>query len=243
MRFNPPTSWPDLPAGFTPPEGWTPDPSWPKPPAAWPFWLADDGAPLPVTFAVDVPPWDPRAVGQPGSALGGSWPPAAPVDTSEHARAARRGAFVWFGIGVAAFLAGAASAVFAGRSRSGGWVWTGGMAIGVVLFFRALQQYRSTKDAGAAKPRSVAIVAVGLVVCLGAGIAALVSVVNGPAPVPHEAGSCWTVRDGEKAQAVPCTDKHQYKVVQMVDDQSGCPDTSNYYVTLDSGKVGCLVDD
>ena len=245
MRFNPPTSWPDVPAGWSPPAGWTPDPAWPRPPAAWPFWLADDGAPLPVSFAPDVPPWDPRAVAQNGTTAGAAWPAVVPVDTGESVRAARRGALVWFGVGVAAFVVGAVSAVLAGRSRSGGWVWTGGMIVGVGLFFRALQKYRSTRgpDAFAAKPRSVALVVVGLVVCLGTGVAALVSVVNGPADVPHEAGSCWDVTDGDQIQAVPCSDDHQYKVSQTVDDQASCPATSSFYVELDSGKIGCLVDD
>lgn len=242
MRFNPPTSWPDVPAGWTPPAGWRPDPRWPPAPAAWPFWLSDDGRPLPVTFAPDVPAWDPRSVAQPGTAApAGAWPVAAP-SVAEDVSPARRRALMMFGIGVAAFLVGAASAILASRSSGGGWIWTGGMLVGVSLFIRSLVQFRATRTAGPAKPRSVALVAVGLVVCAGAGIGALVSVVN-PTRVPHEAGSCWTTLKGDNIQAVPCSGSHQYKVTQMVDDQAACPDASAFYVTLDSGKVGCLVDD
>lgn len=242
MRFNPPTSWPDVPAGWTPPAGWMPDPSWPPAPAAWPYWLSDDGQPLPVTFAPDVPAWDPRAVAQPGSpSAAATWPLAAPP-VSDDAHHARRRALVMFGIGVAAFLVGAVSAILAGRSSSGGWIWTGGMIVGAGLFVRSLVQYRATRTAGPAKPRSVALVSLGLLVCVGTGVGALVSVVN-PPQVPHEAGSCWTTLKGDSVQAVPCSGKHQYKVTQLVNDQAACPDASVFYVTLDSGKIGCLVDD
>ena len=245
MRFNPPTSWPDVPAGWTPPAGWQPDPAWPKPPAAWPFWLSDDGTPLPVAFAPDAPPWDPRAVApQYGAAPAGVWPVATPpADPAVAAHSTRRGALVSFGIGVAAFVVGAVSAVLAGRSRSGGWIWTGGMLVGVSLFVRALQQYRPTRGAGPAKRRSVVLVVVGLLVCVGTGVTALVAVISGPPEVPHEAGSCWNSVDGDQIEAVPCTDDHQYKVSDTVDDESQCPMTASYYVELDSGKIGCLADD
>ena len=45
---------------------------------------------------------------------------------------------------------------------------------------------------------------------------------------------------GDQIEAVPCSDDHDYKVSQMVDDASSCPE---YYVELDSGKIGCLVSD
>jgi hypothetical protein len=242
MRFNPPTSWPAVPAGWAPPAGWMPDPSWPPAPAAWPFWLSDEGVPLPSAFAPGVPAWDPRAVAG-DSVAAGSWPVATPpVADDEAARHARRGALVLFGIGVVVFLAGAGSAIVAGRSVSGGWIWTGGMLVGASMFIRALTQYRGTKAAGPAKPRSIALVAIGLLLCVGAGIGALVSSIN-PAEVPHDAGSCWTVTGGDNIQAVPCSEDHKYKVSQTVDNESACPDASSYYVKLDSGKIGCLVDD
>lgn len=248
MRFNPPTSWPGIPDGWTPPAGWSPDPSWPQPPAAWPYWLSDDGTPLPVTFAPDVPPWDPRSVA-PASATGGvagpAWPAAAPVDRTAQVHAARRAALVSFGIGVGVFLVGAVSAIIAGRSRSGGWIWTGGMLVGASLFIRSFTQYRATRGDGspAATPRSVALVATGALLCVGTGVGALLAVVNGPGEVPHEAGSCWNVTGGDNIEAVPCADDHQYKVSDVVDGQDSCPLTSNFYVELDSGKIGCLVDD
>ena len=243
MRFNPPTSWPDVPAGWQPPAGWMPDPAWPPAPAAWPFWLSDDGQPLPVTFAPDIPAWDPRAVAPAGTAPIGAWPVAVPpvADDAEALRARRR-ALVMFGVGVAVFLAGAVSAIVAARSSTGGWIWTGGMIVGAGLFVRSLVQYRATKAAGPAKGRSVAVVAVGLVLCVGAGLGALLSVVN-PPEVPHDAGSCWAALDGDNIQAVPCSQHHQYKVVRTVDNQTQCPQASASYVELDSGKIGCLVDD
>ena len=221
-----------------------PDPSWPPAPAAWPYWLSDDGMPLPVAFAPDVPPWDPRAMAKSGDlSSAGAWPVLAPADEAVQVHAARRGAMVSFGIGVAVFVVGAVSAILAGRSRSGGWIWTGGMLVGVSLFVRALSRYRTTRTAGPAKPRSVAFVSVGLLVCLGTGVGALAAVVNRPGEVPHEAGSCWDVTDADHIQAVPCTDDHQYRVSTTVDDADTCPVDAPHYVELDSGKIGCLVDD
>jgi hypothetical protein len=183
-------------------------------------------------------------VAQPGAAPSeGAWPPAAPpVADDVEAHRLRHRALVMFGVGVLVFLAGAVSAIVAARSSSGGWIWTGGMLVGASLFVRSLVEFRRTRTAGPARPRSVAVVAVGLLACLGTGVGALVSVVN-PAEVPHEAGSCWNVLDGDNIQAVPCSSDHQYKVSQTVDDQATCPQESTFYVKLDSGKVGCLVDD
>ncbi len=41
MRYNPPSNWPQPPAGWTPPPGWQPDPAWGPPPPGWQLW-ADD---------------------------------------------------------------------------------------------------------------------------------------------------------------------------------------------------------
>jgi hypothetical protein len=221
-----------------------PDPSWPPAPAAWPFWLSDDGVPLPATFAAGVPAWDPRAISPQGTADAGAWPITAtpPVDDDQQARRARRSALRLFGIGVAFFVVGAVSAIFASRNTSGGWIWTGGMLVGVSLFIRSFTQYRATKVAGPAKPLSVALVAVGLVACLGTGVGALVSTIH-PAEVAHDAGSCWTVIDNETMKPVPCSESHQFKVSQTVSDKTLCPQESTYYVDLGAGKFGCLVDD
>ena len=89
------------------------------------------------------------------------------------------------------------------------------MLVGVSMFARSFQQYRATRVAGPAKPRSVALVAVGLVVCLGTGVGALVAVVSGPSQVAQEAGSCWNVTQGDQIEAVPCSDDHDYKVSQI----------------------------
>lgn len=40
-RYNPPPSWPQPQAGWTPTQRWEPDPSWPAPPPGWAVWLPE----------------------------------------------------------------------------------------------------------------------------------------------------------------------------------------------------------
>ena len=69
MRYNPPPTWPQPPAGWSPPPGWTPDPAWGPPPPGWPLWV-DDGAPA-------GPGYGPVTAGPPGGGRRGT--PAALV--------------------------------------------------------------------------------------------------------------------------------------------------------------------
>jgi hypothetical protein len=41
-RFNPPSTWPLSPKGWTPTPGWRPDPSWPPPEPDWNYWVLPD---------------------------------------------------------------------------------------------------------------------------------------------------------------------------------------------------------
>lgn len=42
MRYNPPPTWPQPPAGWSPPPGWAPDPAWGPPPPGWALWVPDE---------------------------------------------------------------------------------------------------------------------------------------------------------------------------------------------------------
>lgn len=54
-RFNPPPSWPPVPAGWEPPTSWVPPSDWPALPAGWSLWIEDE--PIdPVFASEDVPP-------------------------------------------------------------------------------------------------------------------------------------------------------------------------------------------
>ncbi|SDS35838.1 hypothetical protein SAMN04488570_1704 [Nocardioides scoriae] len=44
-RFNPPSTWPVPPEGWSPPAGWQPDPSWGPAPPGWPLWVDDEQTP------------------------------------------------------------------------------------------------------------------------------------------------------------------------------------------------------
>jgi hypothetical protein len=69
MRFNPPPTWPQPPAGWAPPPGWNPDPSWPPPPAGWRLWLPDDDADAAGTTARIAPHAAPAPVTAPSAPL------------------------------------------------------------------------------------------------------------------------------------------------------------------------------
>ncbi|GAB2921008.1 hypothetical protein GCM10027047_17900 [Rhodococcus aerolatus] len=44
MRYNPPPTWPQPPAGWSPPPGWQPDPAWGPPPPGWALWVPEEGS-------------------------------------------------------------------------------------------------------------------------------------------------------------------------------------------------------
>jgi tetratricopeptide (TPR) repeat protein len=67
MRFNPPPTWPQPPAGWAPPPGWNPDPSWPPPPAGWRLWLPDDSADTVGTTTRSAPQAAPAPVTAPSA--------------------------------------------------------------------------------------------------------------------------------------------------------------------------------
>lgn len=71
MRYNPPPTWPQPPAGWQPPPGWVPDPSWGPPPPGWVLWVPDDVPPAPTGGG-----YAPPGAGAPPVGFGGPGMPA-----------------------------------------------------------------------------------------------------------------------------------------------------------------------
>ena len=158
---------------------------------------------------------------------------------------ARRKALAWFAIGVATFALGSLSAIAASNSDTGGVIWTGGMLVGAIMFWRSFQLYRAVRPVGVPTTwGGRAVVATGAAACLALGIGAL-NATGTPAPVPPatDAGSCWTDTGGGHVSAVPCESEHDYRVTSVVSDSSLCPQGSQSYVELSPLWLGCLVDD
>jgi len=89
------------------------------------------------------------------------------------------------------------------------------------------------------------IVAVGGVLCIALGIAAIIAApATSPAsPGPDAAGSCWSIEDDDQLGPVLCDATHDYRVTSIVADPNSCPSSSTYYVELTGARIGCLVDD
>lgn len=247
MRFNPPTSWPATPAGWTPPEGWNPDPEWPPAPHGWPFWLADDGTPLPVTGGPSVQPWDPRSVvpaaAGAGAAIGAgpaAWiPEGSPVDAEAAVRETRRGALRQFLIGVAVFVAVGVAAYVTDRLKFGTVLWIGGLLVGGTMMLRAFTEYRGTQASGVAVlPRSIAIVTVGSLLAVGGAASAVTSWADAKS-IATGVGSCWSIASDEEVEAVDCDEEHDLVLVAVVDSEDQCPDSTLGVVELEP-RLGCL---
>ncbi|MGV8979300.1 MAG: hypothetical protein ACOH17_14780 [Cellulomonas sp.] len=244
MRYNPPPTWPSPPVGWEPPAGWQPELAWPAAPAGWAFWVPEPGEAVlpPVGFAdPTVPAWDPRTV---RAAAG----PVAAVSEA-NAAATRRTAWTLFLIGVAAFLLGAGSAILAARSSSGGTVWTGGMIVGALFFWRAFSAYRAVPRAGVrANPMGRVVVVGALVACVAVGATALFEITRpsgrGTVAGSEAVGGCWndaTGKDGsEMLQPVACSSSHDYVISEIVTDSALCAADSEFSVKLEATRFGCL---
>ena len=166
--------------------------------------------------------------------------------------ATRRTAWTLFLIGVAAFLLGAGSAILAARSSSGGTIWTGGMIVGAVFFWRAFGVYRSLRSDGArANPMGRVVVVGALVVCVAVGATALVQITHKPDGSPiagsEAVGGCWNDATGEDGaqvlEPVACSSSHTYVITEIVTDGALCSADSPFYVELTSTRFGCLKTD
>jgi hypothetical protein len=200
----------------------------------------------PVGFAdPTVPAWDPRSVRGPAAAT-----LAAAADGN--AVATRRTAWTLFLIGVAAFLLGAGSAIMAARSSSGGTVWTGGMIVGVLFFWRAFGAYRAVpRDGVRANPTGRVVVVGALVACVAVGATALVQITHtsdrGPIAGSEAVGGCWNDATGEDGSPmlgpVACSSSHDYVISEIVTDTALCSADSSLSVELTSTRFGCLKTD
>ena len=248
MRYNPPPTWPSPPIGWEPPAGWQPELEWPAAPDGWTFWMPEPGEAVvpPVGFAdPTVPAWDPRSV---RGAAAATLTTAAEVNVV----ATRRTAWTLFLIGVVAFLLGAGSAILAARSRSGGTVWTGGMIVGALFFWRAFGAYRAGRTDGArANPMGRVVVVGALAVCVAVGVTALVQITHAsdgsPVAGSDAVGGCWndaTGKDGTPMlEPVACSSTHTYVISEIVTDSGLCAVDSPYSVQLTSTRFGCLKTD
>lgn len=96
-RYNPPPTWPQPPASWTPPPRWEPDASWPPPPPGWAVWLPERSWParhpgwtataavLVLLFVVGALAGDPQpadARPEPLAAAGTTSPSATPSPTA-----------------------------------------------------------------------------------------------------------------------------------------------------------------
>jgi hypothetical protein len=245
MRYNPPPTWPSPPVGWEPPAGWEPEAAWPAAPEGWTFWVLEPGEVSlpPVGFAdPTVPAWDPRSVR--GPAAGNL-----AATAERNVTATRRTAWTLFLIGVAAFLLGAGSAIVAARSSSGGTIWTGGMIVGAVFFWRAFGVYRSLRSDGERASTMSRVVVVGaLAVCVAVGATALVQITQpsdgNPVAGSEAIGGCWndaTGKDGAQVlEPVECSSSHDYVIAEIVTDAALCSADSPFYVELSATRFGCL---
>lgn len=253
MRFNPPPSWPQPPAGWNPPPGWQPDlASLPPVPVGWQLWLPDDApAPAPAGTWPAAP-----AAGQVLPAPAYPAPATFPQPTTfgsllghapEEALHARRGATRTFWIGVAVLFGATVSTILA-SGDSGGFIWTGGFVVGLGLLIRAVVAYRAARRLGAPaySARGWLGVAGGLAACLAVGVVAVVSYASPGTVLPHVAtgvGSCWNQADDEYLEPVDCGDAHAFLAVEQVAVLDSCPVEAAWYVEADDSGYLCLRED
>jgi hypothetical protein len=242
MRFNPPPTWPQPPAGWTPPPGWQPDlASLPPLPDGWVLWLPDDapaGATAPAApWPTSVPPasagfLDPAAFGVPDG------------PTREAALQARRSATRWFWIAVAVLVGATVSTILA-SGDGGGFIWTGGFLVGVTLVVRAAVAYRDARRSGAPaySVRGWLAAAGGAAAVTVAGVVAVTAYVSPGSVMPHVAtgvGSCWVVDGSEYLTAVDCGGAHEYTAVEQVAVLDTCPLEAIAYVEAEDDGYLCL---
>jgi hypothetical protein len=199
---------------------YNPPPSWPTPPAGWTppeGWQPDPSWPEP------PPGWQLWLPDE--EVTGGGWPPVE----------------VW--IGFAVFLAGAVSLIVS-SGANGGFIWTGGLIVGVVMVVRGLLRQRAASGTTRAPLAGVAkgAVAVAAVVAIGVGGYAATRFVEAES-LTATAGSCWNEDDGQ-ALLVPCGGAHQFKAVSEVATDADCPATTIASIDSDhAGRVLCIVED
>lgn len=242
MRFNPPPTWPQPPAGWTPPPGWQPDvANLPPLPVGWVLWLPDD-APLPAA-AGTAAPWPPP----PPAALTGFPDQAAYGAFGEAALHARRTATRTFWIGVAVLVGATVSTILA-SGDGGGVIWTGGFVLGVVLVVRAAAAYRGARRSGAPAygARGWLAAAGGAAAVAVAGVVAVTAYAAPGSVMPRVAtgvGSCWVEDGDEYLTAVDCGGAHRFTAVEQVTVVDSCPVEAAWYVEADDAGFLCLRED
>jgi hypothetical protein len=162
------------------------------------------------------------------------------ADAPSPALAARRGAAQTFWIGLGVVLLGAGSLVVALARRSGGVVWTGGIVFGAIIIFRAITGYVRARRAGAPGYGARGWLAVvGGFVGTGAlvGVAFLVAGGLPGGMSASQLGTCW--QGSYMLEQVSCSDDHDYRVVQVVDDLDDCPASVEDYLE-DGDSYLCL---
>jgi len=145
--------------------------------------------------------------------------------------------------GFAVFLAGAVSLIVS-SGANGGFIWTGGLIVGVVMVVRGLLRQRAASGTTRAPLAGVAkgAVAVAVVVAIGVGGYAATRFVEAES-LTATAGSCWNEDDGQ-ALLVPCGGAHQFKAVSEVATDADCPATTIASIDSDhAGRVLCIVED
>ncbi|NTW39842.1 MAG: hypothetical protein HGA44_08110 [Cellulomonadaceae bacterium] len=158
---------------------------------------------------------------------------------------ALRGVALTFWAGVVVIAVSGASALLA--SDRGVVVWTGGLALGVVLQVRSFAAYKGALEAGAPAFGRLAwgLAAVGSVTAAALGLAGVAQFLDAKTSEPTEAagtGSCWGVEDDSTMQQVACDSDHEFLGVGEVADPEQCSLGAAAYVELDDGFL-CLADD
>ena len=161
-------------------------------------------------------------------------------ETEEGAKPGGRGPVATFFIGVLLVFVGAGSLVVSSGPR-GGLLLVGALFFGAVLIFRAIVAHREARAAGAPPLTTPlkAVAAIALVASVAfagyAGFRQLETV-----GLTETKGSCWQSGDGDELFLVPCSQDHDYVVVEETTSPDSCPATSDGYVYSEKGAVLCL---
>src|SRR5262249_19157769 len=136
----------------------------------------------------------------------------------------------WIACGV--FAAGAATAIAA--SEQGGTIWTGGMLVGALLWWRCMRGYLALRQVAPGIISSGALLAaagavVGCLALGGIAAAALLEAQSTQTDLPAATGSCWRQATSDKLEQVSCAVSHQYEATLEVDNGSLCPPESAGY--------------
>jgi len=201
-----------------------PPPNWPAPPEGFtpgPEWTPDPNLPAP----------------PPGWQLWVEDDAVLPGETSEgvrhHQQAVRS---FWIGVGV--FVAAALVTGFS--AKSGGFLWYGGLIVGVIAIIRSIASYVSSRKEGAPALSGAAkgVAAVGILAVVGTGIFAASSFYEAET-MNTNVGSCWDATDEQNAVVTSCDGDYDFKAISEVSDPADCP-SELYFDASDGDGILCL---